>query len=130
MLLTASYSVNSYLQFLTVLIIFVFVLAVTYWTTKWIAGYQKGQFRNANMEFIEAFRLTNNKYVQIIRVGRKYLALAICKDSVTMLTEIPEEELVLSNDGDGGGQFSFKELLEKVQKKNLPEKEDFRDENE
>lgn len=130
MLLTTTNNVDSYLQFMTVLIIFVFVLLVTYCTTKWIAGYQKGQLRNTNMELIEAIRLTNNKYIQIIRVGQKYLAVAICKDSVTMLTEISEEQLNLSDGGDGMERFSFKELLDKVQKKNFSEKEDDRNENE
>ena len=34
---------DSYAQFITVLLIFVAVLAVTAWVTKWIAGYQKKQ---------------------------------------------------------------------------------------
>lgn len=129
MLLSTSNSVDSYLQFMTVLIIFVIVLAVTYWTTKWIAGYQKGRLRNTNMELFEAIRLTNNKYIQIIRVGQKYLAVAIGKDSVTMLTEIPEEELILSS-GDDDAQAGFKELFEKVQKKNFSGKKDDRNKSE
>ena len=114
---------------MTVLIIFVFVLVVTYWTTKWIAGYQKGKLHNTNMELIEAIRLTNNKYVQIIRVGQKYLAVAIGKDSVTMLTEIPKDQLMLSS-GEQNVQLGFKELLEKVQKKTFLEKEDDRNKSE
>lgn len=123
MILTVSDSANSYLQFITVLILFVFVLALTYFATKWIAGYQKGRSVNANLELIESFQLANNKYVQIIRVGQKYLAVAIGKDSVTMLTEIPEEQLMLSNEGNST-QIGFKELFEKVQKKTFLEKKD------
>ena len=129
MILTVSNSTNSYLQFLTVLIIFVFVLAITYWTTKWISGYQKVRSRNANVELIESFQLANNKYIQIIRVGQKYLAVAIGKDSVTMLTEIPEDQLVLVSDV-SNEQYGFKELLEKIQKKNCLKKEDELDKNE
>ncbi|MCM1385850.1 MAG: flagellar biosynthetic protein FliO [Bacillus sp. (in: Bacteria)] len=129
MILTVSDSMNAYLQFVTVLILFVFVLIITYWVTKWIAGYQKGKMTNANMELIESFRLTNNKYIQIIRVGQKYLAVAIGKDSVTMLTEIPEEELLLSNNDDGM-QAGFRELFEKVQKKNFSGKKDDRNKSE
>ena len=129
MILTVSDSTDSYLQFMTVLIIFVFVLGITYWTTKWIAGYQKGKCSNTNLELIESFRLTNNKYVQIIRVGQKYLAVAIGKDSVTMLTEIPEDQLILSS-GEENVQLGFKELLEKVQKKTFLEKEDDRNKSE
>ena len=129
MLLTMSDGMSSYLQFITVLIIFVFVLAITLWTTRWIAGYQKSKSLNANMELIESFRLTNNKYVQIIRVGQKYLAVAIGKDSVTMLTEVPEDQLVLS-DSAQTSMPNFKELLQKVQQKSFLEKEDDRNKNE
>ena len=129
MLLTMSDGMSSYLQFITVLIIFVFVLAITLWTTRWIAGYQKSKSLNANMELIESFRLTNNKYIQIIRIGQKYLAVAIGKDSVTILTEIPEDQLVLSDNAQTMVP-NFKELLQKVQQKSFLEKEDDRNKNE
>ncbi|MBD5523994.1 MAG: flagellar biosynthetic protein FliO [Lachnospiraceae bacterium] len=127
MILAVSGRTDNYVQFLTVLVIFVFVLMITYWVTKWTAGYQKGQTANANMEILETIRLSNNKLVQIIRVGRKYLAVAICKDTVTMLTEIPEQDLVFSDKNFSKTQ-GFKEILEKMQKKNFLEKEDGRDE--
>ena len=129
MILTVSDSITSYAQFMTVLIIFLFVLALTYFVTKWISGYQKIRCKNANMELIESFQLANNKYIQIIRVGRKYLAVAIGKDSVTMLVEIPEEQLMLSNDADNA-QYSFKEILEKIQTKSFLKKEDDRNKSE
>lgn len=129
MILSVSGRLDSYVQFITVLILFVFVLVITYFTSKWIAGYQKGKGLNSNIEMIESFRLTNNKYVQIIRIGQKYLAVAVGKDSVTMLTEIPEDQLLLSSD-DNGGAHSFKELLEKVQQKSFLEKEDDRKKSE
>ena len=127
MILAVSERFDSYMQFITVLIIFLFVLLVTYYVTKWTAGYQKSQTANANMEIVETIRLSGNKYVQIIRIGRKYLAVAICKDTVTMLTEIPEQDLIFS-EGNASGTLKFKDILEKIQKKNFLEKEDGRDE--
>ena len=127
MLLVVSGRTDSFVQFITVLLIFVFVLLVTYWVTKWTAGYQRSQTANANMEILETIRLSNNKYVQIVRVGRKYLAVAICKDTVTMLTEIPEQDLVFP-DGNAAKTLGFKDILEKIQNKNFLEKEDGRDE--
>ena len=127
MILAVSGRTDSFIQFITVLIIFLFVLAVTYWVTKWTAGYQKSQTSNANMEIMETIRLSNNKYIQIIRIGRKYLAVAICKDTVTMLTEVPEQDLVFS-ESNTSGTIGFKDILEKIQKKNFLEKEDGRDE--
>lgn len=127
MVLAVSERTDSYIQFMTVLILFLFVLMITYWVTKWTAGYQKNQNVNANMELLDIIRLSNNKYVQIIRIGRKYLAVAICKDTVTMLTEISEQDLVFSEKNASKGQ-GFKDVLEKIQKKNFLEKEDGRDE--
>ena len=127
MILAVSDRTDSYIQFLTVLIIFVFVLTLTYWVTKWTAGYQKSKSTGANMELIDAMRLTNNKYVQIIRIGQKYLAVAVCKDTVTMLTEIPEDELCIS-EGKVTKISSFQDILSKVQRSNVLEKEDGRDE--
>ncbi len=127
MLLSVSKSIDSYMQFMTVLILFLFVLLVTYWVTKWTAGYQRVKTANVNMEIVETISLSNNKYVQIIRVGRKYLAVAICKDTVTMLSEIPEQDLVIP-EADKSGTTGFRDILEKIQKKNILEKEDGRDE--
>lgn len=127
MILSVSGRFDSYIQFMTVLILFVFVLLITYWVTKWTAGYQKVKNANVNMEILETIQLSSNKYVQIIRVGRKYLAVAICKDTVTMLTEVPEQDLVFSG-SNPSKMIGFKDVLEKIQKKNILEKEDGRDE--
>ena len=109
MLLTAGG--GSYAQFITVLLIFVAVLGVTAWTTRWIANYQKQQCVNTNIEVIETTRIANNKYIQIIRAGEKYMVIAVCRDTVTMLGEIPVEQL---KEGSSGQSFSFKELLDKA----------------
>lgn len=63
---------DSYAQFITVLLIFVAVLAVTAWVTKWIAGYQKKQGVESNIEVRETVRIANNKYIQL-NPGRRDL---------------------------------------------------------
>ena len=106
---------SSYAQFITVLIVFVAVLAVTALTTRWIANYQKQQGINANIEMLEAARISNNKYIQLVRIGQTYMAIAVCKDTVTMLGEIPKEQLVeIANEK---SNTNFKELFDKVIKK-------------
>ena len=110
-ILTAS--VDSYVQLITVLIVFVAVLGLTALTTKWIANYQKQQNVNCNIEVIETTRISNNKYIQIVRVGEKYIAMAVCRDTVTVLCEVPEEQLKKVEAKASG----FKELLESVMKK-------------
>ncbi len=106
---------DSYAQFITVLLVFVAVLVVTALTTRWIANYQKQQGINANIEMLESTRISNNKYIQLVRIGQTYMAIAVCKDTVTMLGEIPKEQLAeITN---GNSNTNFKELFDKVIKK-------------
>lgn len=115
MLLTGMSRTDSYLQFITVLLLFVFVLAITYITTRWIANYQKGRMAGGNLEVIETLRITGNKYIQIVRTGNKYLVIAVGKDEIHMLSEISQEELIL-NKGMGGTEMNFGSILEKLKK--------------
>ncbi len=107
---------SGYAQFIAVLVIFVLVLGVTALTTRWISGYQKQQSANSNIEVIETSRLTNNKYLQIIRVGETYKLIAVCKDTVTMLGDIPAEQLKTPEMVNSG--LGFKELFDKAVRKN------------
>lgn len=114
MLLTGA---DNMAQFLTVLVIFAGVLAITLWTTKWIAKYQKVQCANRNIEVMETCRLATNKYVQILRMGEKYVAVAVCKDTVTLLGEIPKEQIEFPQET-GKTAIHFKELFEKAKIRN------------
>lgn len=65
------------------------------------------------MEIVDTLRISTTKYLQIVRVGDKYFAIAVCKDTVTMLTEISKDSLDLDG-GMGNVNLSFKEVLEKI----------------
>lgn len=112
-LLTISNQDNSYLQFMTVLIIFIFVLAITVITTRWIANYQKSKSAGAGIEVVETHRITSNKYIQIVRIGEKYIAIGVGKDEITMLTELKEEELNLAVN-EPSDTTDFKAVLARV----------------
>lgn len=112
-------AVDSYAQFITVLVVFVLVLGVTAVVTKWLAGYQKQQGANSNIEVIETTRIAANKYIQIVRVGGKYMVIAVCKDTVTMLGEVPAEQL--KDRSLSQGNLNFKELLERTVKRDSSE---------
>lgn len=84
---------DSFLQLLGVLLIFIFVLIITYFTTKWIANYQKGQNYNKNLRIVETIRITNNKYIQIVEAGKEYLVIAVGKDEIHLLTKLSEDQL-------------------------------------
>lgn len=105
---------DEYAQLIAVLVVFVVVLGVTAYTTKWIADYQKKQSINGNIEIIETSRLGSNKWIQIVRVGQTYKVLAISKDTITSLGEVPAEQL---KEVSCGESLSFKELLDKTIKR-------------
>lgn len=112
MLLSVTTKTDSYLQFMTVLILFVFVLAITYLVTRWIANYQKGKAGMGNLEIIETCRVASNKYIQIVRAGEKYLVIGVGKDEVHMLSELSAIELDLQRDE--MQSMGFADILEKV----------------
>ncbi len=115
MFLTVSAAVNSIAQFVTVLLIFLFVLVITYFTTRYIARIEKRRMVTGNMELLDALRISNNKYLQIVKVGSKYLCLAVCKDTVTMLVELEQEDI--KEIESEIKPIDFQDILEKVKKK-------------
>lgn len=120
--LTSGFS--SFMQLLAVLFIFCFILIITYFTTKWIAGYEKGRSYNKNLKVIETLKITTNKYIQIVEAGDEFLVIAIGKDEIALLTklskeqikEIPAEQLQMNLPTE-----NFKEIFERF-KEHLPKK--------
>jgi flagellar protein FliO/FliZ len=94
------------------LLVFILVLAATYFFTKWMAGFQKEKSASGNIEVIETARISTTKYIQIVRIGKKYMAIAVGKDEVTNLGEISREDLIIRED-DPEEKTSFKDILDK-----------------
>ena len=124
-LLKISSGWESFFQLISVLLIFLFVLVITYVVTRWIAQYQQGIVANKNIQVIETFRINNNKFIQIIQVGKKYLAVSVCKDTINVLTELTEERLVWKPSEEEKNKINvnqnFQEILDNLKKK-IPRK--------
>ena len=54
--------IEAFAQLLTLLIIFIFVLAVTYYVTRFVGNYQKNKLSGSNINILETMRIANNKY--------------------------------------------------------------------
>lgn len=100
-------------QLISVSIIFLIVLGLSYYTTRWISKIQKKQSYCKNIEVIETFKITTNKYIQIVRTGEKYLVIAIAKDNISMLTELNEQQLNLAMEEQVQNE-TFGEILNKI----------------
>ena len=78
---------NSVAHFLTVLVLFLLVLAATYFTTKFVAKTQEGKARTGNLEVLETIAVAPGKFLQIVRIGKKYAEIGVGKDQNSFLTE-------------------------------------------
>ena len=115
-----SSALGSFIQLLGVLIIFLFVLVITYFTTKWIGNYQKTNFANKNLQIVESIRVGNNKFIAIVKAGEVYLVVAVGKDQ---LSEVPDFSAIQNKfpmDGKAA-QENFREVLNRV-KEHFPKK--------
>jgi len=93
-LMKSSASMESIGQLIVLIILFLFVLFLAYMAARITGSFQSNAMnKKSNIKVIEVFRLSNNKYIEIVRIGEHYLALAICKDSVTLLKELDQSEV-------------------------------------
>ncbi|MDD3240801.1 MAG: flagellar biosynthetic protein FliO [Lachnospira sp.] len=111
---------EAFAQLLTLLIIFIFVLALTYFATRFVGNYQKNKLSGSNIKILETMRISNTKYIQIVQIGSKCFAIAICKDEVTYLCELNRDELIYQETSTLRNSESFKSILDKF-KKDKPE---------
>ncbi len=122
---TAASTLRSLGQLVWVLMLFVLVLLLTLLTTRWIAKYQQGQLHNQNLKLLETLRVSTNGYIQIIKAGDVYLVIAVSKDHIEKLAEIPKEQLHADAAEPTGQKIdmaeSFHDILDKV-KHHLPKK--------
>ena len=114
MLAVSDGRLDNFLQFLGALCIFLFVLALTYFVTKWIGNYQKSQLSTKNMQVIETMRVTNNKYIQIVKVSEDYLVIGITKDHMELLTKLDEKSISSLHSPQETHIESFQEILKKL----------------
>ncbi|MBE5941090.1 MAG: hypothetical protein E7264_00985 [Lachnospiraceae bacterium] len=113
MLLTQTSFLESIGQLIVLILLFLFVLVLAYLAARIAGGFQSNALNNkSNIKVIEVFRLSNNKYIQIVKIGEHYLALAICKDQVTVLTQLEESEI--NKQVASVEPINFKSILDKM----------------
>lgn len=119
---TLSASLESFLKLIVTLLIFVFVLVITYLTTKWIGGYQKIRTKSKNLQVVETIPVGNNKMISLIKAGKLYLVVSIGKDEIHSLGTLTEDQLAdlsFLYEGKGSTQEteSFQDILGQLKEK-------------
>ena len=120
-MMTLSASMESFLQLISALLIFAFVLLITYYTTRWIGGYQKVRMKSKNLQVIESMAVGQNKSICLVKAGTEYLVVAIGKDEIRTLATLKEEQLTdvsfLEDDNSAVSGESFQEIFGQLKDK-------------
>ena len=77
------------------IVLCILIIVASYFVTRLVGGKQLARQKNSNFKTVDTFHLAQNKYLSIIQVGRRYFVIAICKDTVTMLSELQEEDITM-----------------------------------
>ncbi len=67
-----------------------------------------------NMTVIDTMRISPSQCIQIVRIGEQYLAIAVSKDQVTLLTKLDEDELIIKSDGEETTPLDFSTVWESI----------------
>lgn len=111
---------NGYLQLVGALLIFLVVLVITAFVTRYVGGVQKSLGQGKNIKVIDTSRIAPNKYLQIVKVGDKYYCIGITQDQITLISEIDEKSLLFKDESQN---ISFADLLNKFTEKKLENSE-------
>ena len=119
--LLLSGTLDSIIKLISVLLIFVLVLVLTYITTYWMGNVQKKRTTNKNLSVIETINVGNNKFISLVEVGKVYLLISMGKDEVNFLTRINREDLkdfsFEKRNEFTNNQESFQQILNKFKDK-------------
>ena len=103
---------------LALIVVFAIVIAVCYFTTRFIAGKERDKTQNENIRILDVVRLDGNKTLQIVKMGEHYIGIATSKENVTKLCDLSEEEITVRESKDLPG---FKDIMSRMQKLNKEE---------
>ena len=114
---------NTWGQFVVVLFSFVLVILMAYLSTRIIASFNKNKEMQGNMEVIETYRITSNKYLQIVKVVNRYVVISICKDTISFMLELSEDDIKnLKVKQINNQPLNFKEIFNKVKETTIKTK--------
>lgn len=104
-------------QLILLIIVFIFVIFLAYYSTKFIAGFKIKNMTKNNMKILETISIGYNN-IHIIQVNKQYFLISSSKEGVRMLSEIDGTDLVFTQNNFNNLSFDkhFKQHLKKSQK--------------
>ncbi len=115
---------------ISLILIFIFVILLAYFATKFVAKYQSNMLNNKNnIRIIESFRIDSTRLILIVKIAGDYYALAYTKDSVTVIDKLNPDEinnLMADNTSKSNNKLDFKAILSQVKNKNSKDDSDIK----
>ena len=112
-LLVSSYDIQMIGRFICLFLLFAFVLFLAYIAARITGSYQSNVMnKQSNIRIVEVVRISANKTIEIVKIGDRYLAIAVCKDNITLLAELDESEI--REQEKTLEPIDFKQILEKM----------------
>lgn len=84
---------QTFLDIIILILLFIGVLALTYFSTKKMAHFNKKMTSNKNMEIIEILQLTQGNYLFIVKVVKDYHLFGVGKEGVNYCIKLQEEDI-------------------------------------
>ena len=110
-------SANSVVDLLGLLFLFCLILAAAVYVTRFV-GNKAMSVKHNNIKIIETYRMSTNTAIGIVKIADKYLAVSISKDSINLLTELDEDNIIINqNFAKNGQNIQFNDLLIKAKEK-------------
>jgi len=100
-------SFNGYLQLVCTLLIFLVVLIVTAFVTRYVGNFQKNLGQGQNIKVIDTSRIAPNKFLQIVKVGDRYFCIGVTQDHISLISEIDENSIKIKKDSTNASFADF-----------------------
>lgn len=84
-------------QLIFLIFVFVVIIFLAYYSTKFIAGSKIKNMSKNNMKVIETISIGFN-HIHIIQVNKQYFLISSSKEGIRMLSEINGDDLIINQD--------------------------------
>lgn len=99
-------------QAMKLILIFVLILVMAYYATKFVAKYQSNVLNGKNnIKIIESMSLGNNKILCIVEINNAYYALGLGKDEITLIDKLDDFTISKDVSDETTDKKSFKDVM-------------------
>ena len=85
--------ITSIIKLIGLIILCALIIAASYFTTKFVGKRQMGGRQDTNFKSIDIYRVSPNKYLQIVEIGERYFCIAVTKDRISIVSELNKEDI-------------------------------------